>query len=93
MPVLIHGAEPQDFFEPIDSTHEGPRTRFIAAQFGYLANDFSRHGRVLFGKDSFQPDEFRAPGARSKPPTSISTTIGITTRSGGSTAWPSRMRS
>jgi predicted TIM-barrel fold metal-dependent hydrolase len=128
VPVLIHTAEPQEFFEPIDYQNERwlelalfadrrypegqfPRfeeliqernrmfkkhlkTTFIAAHFGYHANDLARMGklldempnvytevgailaelgrqpraahaffvkyqdRVLFGKDSFQPDEF-----------------------------------
>jgi predicted TIM-barrel fold metal-dependent hydrolase len=128
VPVLIHTAEPQEFFEPIDYHNERwlelalfrdrrypagefprfeellaerdrmfkrhPRTKFIAAHFGYRANDLQRAGvmldsmpnvylevaailaelgrqprtahqffvkyqdRVLFGKDSFQPDEF-----------------------------------
>ena len=127
-PVLIHTAEPQEFFESIDFTNERwlelalyrdrrypaaqfprfeellaerdrmfrkhPKTKFIAAHFGYRANDLAKaqamidtmpnvylevaailaelgrqpraaHGffvknqdRVLFGKDSFQPDEF-----------------------------------
>jgi predicted TIM-barrel fold metal-dependent hydrolase len=128
VPVLIHTAEPQEFFEPIDVHNERwlelslyrdrrypagefprfeellaerdrmfrkhPGTRFIAAHFGYRANDLARaqamidtmpnvylevaailaelgrqpraahdffvknQDRVLFGKDSFQPDEF-----------------------------------
>jgi uncharacterized protein len=128
VPVLIHTAEPQEFFEAIDYTNERwlelalysnrryppenfPRfeeliaerdrmftkhakTRFIAAHFGYHANDLGRMGklldrlpnvypevaailaelgrqprtahdffvkyqdRVLFGKDSYQPDEY-----------------------------------
>jgi predicted TIM-barrel fold metal-dependent hydrolase len=128
VPVLIHTAEPQEFFEPIDVRNERwlelalyrdrrypasefPRfeellaerdrmfrkhtkTTFIAAHFGYRANDLTRaqamidtmpnvylevaailaelgrqprtaheffvknQDRVLFGKDSFQPDEF-----------------------------------
>lgn len=128
VPVLIHTAEPQEFFEPIDYTNERwlelalfpdrrypagefprfeeliaernrmfarhPRTTFIAAHFGYHANDLARmakllddmpnvytevgailaelgrqpraahdffvryQDRILFGKDSFQPDEF-----------------------------------
>jgi predicted TIM-barrel fold metal-dependent hydrolase len=128
VPVLIHTAEPQEFFEPIDYNNERwlelalysnrryppdrfPRfeeliaerdrmfakhakTRFIAAHFGYHANDLARMGklldrlpnvypevaailaelgrqpraaheffvkyqdRVLFGKDSYQPDEY-----------------------------------
>lgn len=127
-PVLIHTADPQEFFEPIDYRNERwlelalfpdrryppdrfprfeelvaerdrlfaahPRTRFIAAHFAYHANDLARAGqlldrlpnvflevgailaelgrqpraahrffvqyqdRILFGKDSFQPDEF-----------------------------------
>jgi uncharacterized protein len=128
VPVLIHTAEPQEFFEPIDNKNERwlelalynsrryppdqfprfeeligerdrmfakhPNTRFIAAHFGYHANDLARMGklldrlpnvypevaailaelgrqprtahdffvkyqdRVLFGKDSYQPDEY-----------------------------------
>jgi predicted TIM-barrel fold metal-dependent hydrolase len=128
VPVLIHTAEPQEFFEPIDYKNErwlelalystrryppdqAPRfeeligerdrmfakhakTRFIAAHFGYHANDLARMGklldrlpnvytevgailaelgrqprgahdffvkyqdRILFGKDSYQPDEY-----------------------------------
>ncbi len=128
VPVLIHTAEPQEFFEPIDVHNERwlelalfadrrypagefprfeellaerdrmfrkhPTTTFIAAHFGYRANDLAKaqqmldtmpnvhlevaailaelgrqpraaraffvknQDRVLFGKDSFQPDEF-----------------------------------
>jgi predicted TIM-barrel fold metal-dependent hydrolase len=128
VPVLIHTAEPQEFFAPIDYNNErwlelalyasrryppdqAPRfeeligerdrmfakhstTRFIAAHFGYHANDLARmsklldrlpnvypevaailaelgrqprgahdffvkyQDRVLFGKDSYQPDEY-----------------------------------
>ena len=126
VPVLIHTAEPQAFFDPIDYTNERwlelalfpsrrhqagvrfeelmaerdrlfarhPKTRFIAAHFGWHANDLARAGkmfdrlpnvyvdvaailydlgrqprsahdffvkyqdRILFGKDSFQPDEY-----------------------------------
>ena len=128
VPVLIHTAEPQEFFEPIDYNNERwlelalfsgrryppdqaprfeeliaerdrmfakhPNTRFIAAHFAYHANDLARLGRlmdrlpnlhtevgailaelgrqprsahnffvkyqdrVLFGKDSYQPDEY-----------------------------------
>jgi predicted TIM-barrel fold metal-dependent hydrolase len=128
VPVLIHTAEPQEFFEPIDYQNERwlelalfsnrryppdqaprfeeliaerdrmfakhPQTKFIAAHFGYHANDLGRMGqlldrlpnvypevaailaelgrqprfahdffvkyqdRVLFGKDSYQPDEY-----------------------------------
>ncbi len=128
VPVLIHTAEPQEFFEPIDTTNERwlelalyrdrrypegqfprfeeliaqrnrmfrkhPATTFIAAHFAYHANDLARaatlldenpnvylevgailaelgrqpraahdffvkhQDRILFGKDSFQPDEF-----------------------------------
>ena len=128
VPVLIHTAEPQEFFEPIDFRNErwlelalyanrryppdqAPRfeeliaerdrmfakhakTRFIAAHFAYHANDLPRMGklldrlpnvytevgailaelgrqprtahdffvryqdRILFGKDSYQPDEY-----------------------------------
>ena len=128
VPVLIHTAEPQEFFAPIDFRNErwlelalyanrryppdqAPRfeelvaerdrmfakhakTRFIAAHFAYHANDLPRMGklldrlpnvytevgailaelgrqpraahdffvryqdRILFGKDSYQPDEY-----------------------------------
>ena len=128
IPVLIHTAEPQEFFEPIDFQNERwlelalyrdrrypagssrasrscspsatgcsrsiPKTIFIAAHFAYHANDLARmaklfdempnvhpevgailaelgrqpraareffikyQDRILFGKDSFQPDEF-----------------------------------
>jgi predicted TIM-barrel fold metal-dependent hydrolase len=128
VPVLIHTAEPQEFFEKIDYKNERwlelalyqdrrypegqfprfeellverdrmfkahPKTAFIAAHFGYRANDLAKaavmldtmpnvylevaailaelgrqprtahaffvkyQDRVLFGKDSFQPDEF-----------------------------------
>ncbi len=128
IPVLIHTAEPQEFFEPIDFRNERwlelalyrdrrypegefprfealiaqrnrmfrkhPKTTFIAAHFAYHANDLARaarlldempnvylevgailaelgrqpraahdffvkyQDRILFGKDSFQPDEF-----------------------------------
>ncbi len=126
VPVLIHIAEPQAFFEPLDFTNERwlelalypdrrhqqgvrfeelmternnmikkhPRTRFILAHFGWHANDLARAGklldenpnvyydvaavlydfgrqpraaheffikyqdRILFGKDSYQPDEY-----------------------------------
>jgi predicted TIM-barrel fold metal-dependent hydrolase len=128
IPVFIHTAEPQEFFEPIDYTNERwlelalfagrrrppsafprfeeliternnvfrkhPKTRFVAAHFGYHANDLLRmaalfdqfpnvytetgailaelgrqprtshaffvkyQDRILFGKDSYQPDEF-----------------------------------
>lgn len=128
VPVLIHTAEPQEFFEKIDYTNERwlelalykerrypegqfprfeellaerdrmfkrhPKTKFIAAHFGYRANDLARaqqmldtmpnvylevaailaelgrqpraahaffvknQDRVLFGKDSFQPNEY-----------------------------------
>jgi predicted TIM-barrel fold metal-dependent hydrolase len=129
VPVLIHIADPQEFFEPIDYHNERwlelalypdrryqdrsefpsfeeliternnmfarhPRARFIAAHFGWHANDLSRlsqlldrlpnvyvdvaavlydfgrqpraardfflkyQNRILFGKDSFQPDEY-----------------------------------
>ena len=128
IPVLIHTAEPQEFFEPLDLRNERwlelalyanrrypadrfprfeeliaernrlfkahPRTTFIAAHFGWHANDLRRLGRlldempnvyvetgailaelgrqpraahdffvkyqdrVLFGKDSYQPDEY-----------------------------------
>ncbi|MGE0812026.1 MAG: amidohydrolase family protein [Vicinamibacterales bacterium] len=128
LPVLIHTAEPQEFFEPIDFQNERwlelalyrdrrypkgefprfeeliaernrmfkkhPKTTFIAAHFAYHANDLARmaalfdempnvytevgailaelgrqpraareffvkyQDRILFGKDSYQPDEF-----------------------------------
>ena len=129
VPVLLHIADPQEFFEPIDYHNERwlelalypdrryqdrtkfpsfaelvaerdnmfarhPRTRFILAHFGWHANDLARLGRlldrlpnvypevaavlydfgrqpraarafflkyqdrILFGKDSFQPDEY-----------------------------------
>jgi predicted TIM-barrel fold metal-dependent hydrolase len=128
VPVLIHTAEPQEFFEKLDYTNErwlemalyrdrrypegefprfeellGERdrmfkahanTKFIAAHFGYRANNLAKaakmldsmpnvylevaailaelgrqprtaheffvryQDRVLFGKDSFQPDEY-----------------------------------
>ena len=128
VPVLIHTAEPQEFFETITYQNERwlelalyssrryppdqaprfeeligerdrmfakhPGTTFIAAHFGYHANDLARMGqlldrlpnvypevaailaelgrqprtahdffvkyqdRVLFGKDSYQPDEY-----------------------------------
>jgi predicted TIM-barrel fold metal-dependent hydrolase len=126
VPVLIHVAEPQAFFDPLDYTNErwlelalyadrrhqqGVRfeqlmternslikrhsnTKFILAHFGWHANDLARAGklldenpnvyydvaavlydfgrqpraahdffvkyqdRILFGKDSYQPDEY-----------------------------------
>lgn len=128
VPVLIHTAEPQEFFQAADFHNERwlelslfpsrrnnqpgqvtfeqlmterdtvfrrhPKTRFIAAHFGWHANDLARAGRMLeafpnvtveagailydlgrqpraahdffvkyqdrimFGKDSFQPDEY-----------------------------------
>ncbi|MBI2221458.1 MAG: amidohydrolase [Acidobacteria bacterium] len=126
VPVLIHTAEPQAFFDPIDFTNERwlelalfpsrrhqegvrseelmaerdrmfarhPKTTFITAHMAYHANDLARLGalldrlpnvhtevaailaelgrqprtaraffvkyqdRILFGKDSFQPDEY-----------------------------------
>ena len=126
VPVLIHVAEPQAFFDPLDYTNERwlelalyadrrhqtgvrfeelmternnmirkhPGTRFILAHFGWHANDLARAGklldenanlyydvaavlydfgrqpraahdffvkyqdRLLFGKDSYQPDEY-----------------------------------
>jgi uncharacterized protein len=126
VPVLIHVAEPQAFFEPMDYTNERwlelslypdrrhqqgvrfeelmternsmirrhPRTKYILAHFGWHANDLARAGklldenpnvfydvaavlydfgrqpraahdffvkyqdRILFGKDSYQPDEY-----------------------------------
>ncbi|MFN2446077.1 MAG: amidohydrolase family protein [Vicinamibacterales bacterium] len=81
VPVLIHTAEPQEFFEPIDYTNERwlelalfrdrrypegqfprfeellaerdrmfkahPRTKFIAAHFGYRANNLQKAGEML----------------------------------------------
>jgi predicted TIM-barrel fold metal-dependent hydrolase len=128
IPVLIHTADPQEFFQPLDLQNERwlemalfanrrfppdrfpsfeqlmaerdrlfakhPKTTFIAAHMGWHANDLARLGRmfdempnvygevgavlydlgrqprtahrflveyqdrVLFGKDSYQPDEF-----------------------------------
>jgi predicted TIM-barrel fold metal-dependent hydrolase len=128
LPVLIHTADPQEFFQPIDLQNERwlelalypnrrfpsppfpsfnevmaerdrlfkrhPKTTFIAAHMGWHANDLARLGkmfdempnvygevgavlydigrqprmahdffvkyqdRILFGKDSYQPDEF-----------------------------------
>jgi predicted TIM-barrel fold metal-dependent hydrolase len=129
VPVLIHTADPQEFFEPIDYHNERwlelalypgrryqdrtkfpsfeeliternnmfarhPHTKFILAHFGWHANDLARlsqlldrlpnvypevaailydlgrqpkaarefivkyQDRILFGKDSFQPDEY-----------------------------------
>jgi predicted TIM-barrel fold metal-dependent hydrolase len=126
VPVLIHVAEPQAFFDPLDFTNERwlelalypdrrhqtgvrfeelmternnmikrhPRTKYILAHFGWHANDLARAGRlldenpnvfydvaavlydfgrqpraahdffvtyqdrILFGKDSYQPDEY-----------------------------------
>jgi len=126
VPVLIHIAEPQAFFEPIDYQNERwlelalfadrrhqqgvrfeqliaernnmikkhPNTKYVLAHFGWHANDLGRAGklldenpnvyfdvaavlydfgrqpraaheffvkyqdRILFGKDSYQPDEY-----------------------------------
>jgi len=126
VPVLIHIAEPQAFFDPLDYKNERwlelalypdrrhqtgvrfeelmternnmikrhPKTRYILAHFGWHANDLARAGRlldenpnvyydvaavlydfgrqpraahdffikyqdrILFGKDSYQPDEY-----------------------------------
>ncbi|MCC7125748.1 MAG: amidohydrolase [Acidobacteria bacterium] len=128
IPVFIHTAEPQEFFQPLDYTNERwlelslfanrrnnqpgqvsfeeliternnvfrkhPKTRFIAAHFGWHANDLARaakmlddfpnvsieagavlydlgrqprtaraffvkyQDRIMFGKDSFQPNEY-----------------------------------
>ncbi|MGE3273744.1 MAG: amidohydrolase family protein [Vicinamibacterales bacterium] len=128
VPVFMHTAEPQEFFEPLDYHNERwlelalfpnrrrngpddpsfeellternnvfrkhPNTRFIAAHFGWHANNLGRaaklledfpnvtvevgailydlgrqpraahdffvkyQDRILFGKDSFQPDEY-----------------------------------
>ena len=128
IPMFIHTAEPQEFFQPLDHKNERwlelalfpdrrnygpghvtfeelmternnvfkkhPKTRFIAAHFGWHANDLTRaaamldahpnvvveagailydlgrqpraardffvkyQDRILFGKDSWQPEEF-----------------------------------
>ena len=128
IPVFIHTADPQQFFEPIDYSNErwlelalfpgrryppdrfpsfeqlmterdnlflnNPKTNFVAAHMGWHANDLGRLGkmlaempnvytevgavlydigrqprvardffvrfqdRILFGKDSFQPEEY-----------------------------------
>jgi len=126
VPVLIHVAEPQAFFDPLDYSNERwlelalypdrrhqtgvrfeelvternnmikkhPNTKFILAHFGWHGNDLARAGRlldenpnvfydvaavlydfgrqpraaheffvkyqerILFGKDSYQPDEY-----------------------------------
>jgi uncharacterized protein len=128
LPVFIHTADPQEFFEPVDYTNERwleislfpgrryppdkfpkfeevmaerdnlfrkhPKTTFVAAHMGWHANDLGRLGkmmtempnlytevgavlydigrqprsahdffvkfqdRILFGKDSFQPEEY-----------------------------------
>src|SRR5437867_755903 len=128
IPVFIHTADPQEFFEPIDYSNERwlelslfpgrrypadrfprfdqlmterdnlfrkhPKTTFVAAHMGWHANDLARLGklltempnvntevgavlydigrqprgahdffvkfqdRILFGKDSFQPEEY-----------------------------------
>ena len=128
VPVFIHTAEPQEFFQPLDYHNERwlelsifpsrrnnqpgqvtfedlmternnmfrkhPKTRFIAAHFGWHANDLARaatmlddfpnvtvecgailydlgrqpraayaffekyQDRIMFGKDSFQPNEY-----------------------------------
>jgi predicted TIM-barrel fold metal-dependent hydrolase len=128
IPVFIHTADPEEFFEPIDYTNERwlelslfpgrryppdryprfeelmaerdnlfrkhPKTTFVAAHMGWHANDLARLGkmldempnvytevgavlydigrqprgahdffvkyqdRILFGKDSFQPEEY-----------------------------------
>jgi predicted TIM-barrel fold metal-dependent hydrolase len=128
LPVFIHTADPQEFFQPIDFTNERwlelalfgdrrypqdrfpsfetlmterdnlfrrhPKTTFVAAHLGWHANDLARLGRmfdempnlysevgavlydigrqprgahdffvkyqnrILFGKDSFQPEEY-----------------------------------
>jgi predicted TIM-barrel fold metal-dependent hydrolase len=128
IPVLIHTADPQEFFQPIDNDNERwlelalfpdrrypagqfptfeqinterdnlfrrhPKTTFVMAHLGWHANDLGRLGkmleampnvygevgavlydlgrqprtahafflkyqdRILFGKDSYQPDEF-----------------------------------
>jgi uncharacterized protein len=128
VPVFMHTAEPQEFFQPLDYKNERwlelalfpgrrnnqpgqvsfeqlmternnvfrkhPKTRFIAAHFGWHANDLAKaaalldqfpnvtleagailydlgrqpraahdffvkyQDRIMFGKDSFQPDEY-----------------------------------
>ena len=128
IPVFIHTADPQEFFQPIDFNNERwlelalfrdrrypagqypsfeelmgerdrlfrrhPKTKFVAAHLGWHANDLARLGRmfdempnvygevgavlydlgrqprfahdffvkyqdrIIFGKDSYQPDEF-----------------------------------
>lgn len=128
LPVFIHTADPQEFFQPVDYTNERwlelslfperrypqdrfpsfetlmterdnlfrrhPKTTFVAAHMGWHANDLGRLGkmmrempnlytevgavlydigrqprtareffiefqdRILFGKDSFQPEEY-----------------------------------
>jgi predicted TIM-barrel fold metal-dependent hydrolase len=128
VPVFLHTAEPQEFFQPLNYNNERwlelalfperrqnepgqvtfeqlvternnlfrkhPKTRFIAAHFGWHANDLARaakmldefpnvsvecgailydlgrqprhahefflkyQDRIMFGKDSFQPDEY-----------------------------------
>ena len=128
IPIFIHTADPQEFFQPIDYSNERwlelalfrdrrypsppnpsfdelmaerdrlfrrhPKTTFVAAHMGWHANDLARLGkmfdempnvygevgavlydlgrqprtaraffveyqdRILFGKDSYQPDEF-----------------------------------
>ena len=128
LPVFIHTADPQEFFQPIDNTNERwlemslfgerryppdrfptfetlmterdnlfrkhPKTTFVTAHMGWHANDLGRLGkmmdampnlytevgavlydigrqpraahdffikyqdRILFGKDSFQPEEY-----------------------------------
>jgi len=128
LPVFIHTADPQEFFQPIDNTNERwlelslfadrrypqdrfpsfetlmterdnlvrkhPKTTFVAAHMGWHANDLGRlskmldempnlytevgavlydigrqpraardffikyQDRILFGKDSFQPEEY-----------------------------------
>ena len=163
VPVLIHTAEPQAFFEPIDTTNERwlelalfrerrypagefprfeqliaerdrmfarhPKTTFIAAHLGYHGNDLARLGRlidrlpnvypevaavlaelgrqpraahdfivkyqdrVLFGKDSYQPDEYPYYWRTFETSTSTSTTTATITPSGSSTACNSQTRS
>jgi len=99
VPVLIHTADPQEFFQPINAERDRlfkkhPKTTFIMAHLGWHANDLGRlakmfdempnvygevgailydlgrqpraahdfmvkyQDRILFGKDSYQPDEY-----------------------------------
>ena len=58
------------------------------------AHDFfvKYQDRLLFGKDSFQPEDTRTTGAYSRPRTSTSTTTATTMHSGSCTESTSRMR-